>query len=220
MYSVLLVAHSWLRWLVLAAAIVAVVRAVMGWIGQRGWTRADERAGLLLTASLDLQLLIGLLLYFVLSPFMETVRDQLATAMRESSMRYWLVEHPTGMLIAVALAHVGRTRIRKAVDLRRKHRQAAIFFGLALVAIIASIPWPGRTTGRPLLRSPAVGTLSIAPDAPPLTRPAVSPAVASDGRRAPATYFREMVTPPFVVLTRRSGPPAPKVVWRSRSSRP
>jgi len=55
------------------------------------------------------------------------------------------------MLVAITLAHVGRARIRKA-DIARRHRLAAIFYGLALVSILASIPWPGTPNGRPLLR--------------------------------------------------------------------
>jgi hypothetical protein len=73
--------------------------------------------------------------------------------MRDGTMRYWLVEHPLGMVIAIALAHVGRARLRKATDPRRKHRLVMIFFGLALVALAASHPWPGMATGRPLFRS-------------------------------------------------------------------
>lgn len=151
MYSLTLLAHSWLRWLVLAAALVAVVRAFNG---RRGgvWSPADDRAGRLFTTLLDLQLLVGLLLYFVLSPFMATVREQAGEAMRNDAMRYWLVEHPVGMLVALVLAHVGRVRIRKNADPRRKHRLALIFFGLALLAAALSLPWPGTATGRPLFR--------------------------------------------------------------------
>jgi hypothetical protein len=62
-----------------------------------------------------------------------------------------MIEHPFGMLIAIALLHVGRSRARKADSLRR-HKVSAIFYGLALAAIVASIPWPGTPNGRPLLR--------------------------------------------------------------------
>ena len=55
------------------------------------------------------------------------------------------------MLIGVALAHVGRVRARRTDSLRR-HRVAAIFYGLALIAILVSIPWPGSAHARPLLR--------------------------------------------------------------------
>jgi hypothetical protein len=71
--------------------------------------------------------------------------------MKNSGLRFWAVEHVFGMLIGVALAHIGRVRARKTDSLRR-HKVAAIFFGLALAVILASIPWPGTPNGRPLLR--------------------------------------------------------------------
>jgi hypothetical protein len=71
--------------------------------------------------------------------------------MKNPNQRFWVVEHVFGMLIGVALVHVGRVRARKTDSLRR-HKVAAIFFGLALVVIAASIPWPGTANGRPLLR--------------------------------------------------------------------
>ena len=151
MYSLTLLTHSWLRWAVLAAAVVALVRSARG---QGTWSRADDRAGLLFSILLDVQVLLGLLLYFPLSPLMAGVRAQMADAMRNDALRYWLIEHPFGMLVAVVLAHVGRARIRKAADPRRKHRLALIFFGLALVAIVVAIPWPGMPTARPLVRIP------------------------------------------------------------------
>ena len=148
----MLVAHSWLRWVVLAAALVALVRSAAGWSGTRPWTPADDRAGLIFSAALDLQVLIGLLLYFLFSPLMATIRQHAGEAMGNDAMRYWLVEHPFGVIVAVVLTHVGRVRVRKATDAARKHRLVVIFFGLALIALAVSLPWPGTATGRPLFR--------------------------------------------------------------------
>jgi hypothetical protein len=67
-------------------------------------------------------------------------------------MRFWTIEHPFGMLLGLALAHVGRARIRKTADAVRRHRVALIFFTLAMIAVLATIPWPGRPYGRPLIR--------------------------------------------------------------------
>lgn len=150
MYSGTLIVHSWLRWAVLIAGLLVVARAVAGAAGRKSWTPADDRATLWFTIALDLQLLVGLLLYFALSPFTAEALRDFGGAMR-TGLRYWAVEHPFGMLIGVALAHVGRARLRK-VDMWRRHRVAAIFFGLALLVILASIPWPGMSNGRPWLR--------------------------------------------------------------------
>ena len=72
--------------------------------------------------------------------------------MRDSILRFWAIEHLLGMVVAVALGHVGRVRIRKTADGARRHKLAAIFFGLALLAMLVSIPWPGMRAARPLFR--------------------------------------------------------------------
>ncbi len=97
-------------------------------------------------------MLVGLVLYIFLSPFTKIAFQDFGGAMANSSLRFWAVEHIAGMIIGIALAHVGRVKIRKAANDARRHRLAIIFFGLALVAIFASIPWPGMSVARPLFR--------------------------------------------------------------------
>lgn len=151
MYPGVLLVHSWLRWAVVITGVLALLRAVVGASGRRPWTPTDDRAGLWFTIALDVQILIGLWLYFVLSPFTTEAFRDFGAAMRTPVLRFWAVEHAFGMIVGVALAHVGRIRIRKAHPSRR-HTIAAIFFGIALVAILASIPWPGMPNGRPWVR--------------------------------------------------------------------
>ena len=96
--------------------------------------------------------LIGLILYLFLSPITKLGIRNLAAAMRMDAVRFFTVEHLAGMIIGIALVHIGRVKIRKTTDASRKHRLAMIFFGIALVVIIISIPWPGMPVARPLLR--------------------------------------------------------------------
>ena len=150
MYSATLLVHSLLRWVVLGAGLAAAGRGMAGW-GGRPWTAPDARAGLFFIIALDLQLLLGLLLYVGLSPNVGLAFQNPGAAMRDPVLRFFFVEHMLGMLIAVTLAHVGRVRTKKAgrTDTSR-HRSAAIFFGLALLIILLSIPWPFMPAGRPL----------------------------------------------------------------------
>jgi hypothetical protein len=152
MYATLLLVHSLLRWLVLLAGLVAAVRGLSGWRSRRLWTLPDERAGFWFTLTLDLQFLLGLLLYVALSPLTRGAFQDFGGAMRDSVLRFWAVEHVFGMVVGIALAHIGRSRIHKTGNDARRHRLAAIFYTLALLAILASIPWPGLAHGRPLLR--------------------------------------------------------------------
>jgi hypothetical protein len=151
-YGAFLFLHSWIRWLVLVAAVVAVGRGFAGWFGGRRWTAADDRAGLWFTIGLDLQLVLGLILYFFLSPFTTEAMGDFGLAMREAPLRFWAVEHLFLMLLAVVVVHVGRIRVRRASDAVVKHRRAAVFFTLALVLVVLGIPWPGMRAGRELFR--------------------------------------------------------------------
>ena len=152
MYELLLLAHSWLRWVVLLLGIVAFARAAAGRFTRRPWTPADDAAGRWFVISVDLQVLIGLVLYFFFSSFTMSAWRDMAGAMADSVIRFWAVEHTIGMLAATAFAHVGRVRVRKTSDPTRKHFVAAVFFGLALVLMLISIPWPFGSIDRPAFR--------------------------------------------------------------------
>ena len=133
-----------MRWVVVIAAILVFVRGARA---VNGTTRA-------FTIALDIQLLIGLILYVALSPFTRAAFGDMGAAMRDGALRYWAVEHLAGMVIAVALAHIGRVRMRRAADNEARYKIAAMFVALAFVVILLSIPWPGMASGRPLLRLP------------------------------------------------------------------
>ena len=150
MYTAALLIHSWLRYVVLILGLIAAVRALTA--GRRAWTRTDHQTGLLFGIAFDIQALIGLILYFLLSPFTHEAMQNVGAAMKNSGLRFWAVEHPLGMFVALALVHIGNARIRKTYDDRRKHRLAAIFFTLALLIMLLTIPWPGMPNGRPLFR--------------------------------------------------------------------
>jgi hypothetical protein len=149
-FDVVLVIHSVLRWVVVLGGLWAVVRAVGGLRAGRTWNASDDRAGLIFTVGLDVQLLLGLLLYAVLSPITTGAFGDMGEAMRNGYVRFWVVEHLTVALVAIALAHVGRVRVRRAAP-AAKHRQALVFFGLALAAALVAVPWPFLSYGRPWL---------------------------------------------------------------------
>jgi hypothetical protein len=153
MYVALVILHSWLRWIVLLTGLAAAGRSLTA--GGRSWTSSDDTVAKWFTITFDIQFLIGLILYVFLSPLTQSAFADFGGAMRDSTLRFWGVEHLAGMVVASALAHVGRAKIRKAPE-NRKHRMAAIFFTLALVAILLSIPWPFMPVSRPLFRLPGM----------------------------------------------------------------
>ena len=152
MYTALLFLHSWIRWLVVLVGIAALGGAVAGVTTRRAWLPLDNLRLMLFTISLDVQMLIGLILYAFLSPVTRSGFENMSLTMRDPILRFFVVEHLTGMIVAIALAHVGRARVRKTTEPLVRHRMVLIFVGLAMVAILLSTPWPGMPGGRELFR--------------------------------------------------------------------
>jgi hypothetical protein len=142
MYTLLLSTHNLLRWAVLIVGIIALFAAYRGWLGKHTFTDSDARTNSLFAITISIQFVVGLLLYFV-SPITQSGLQNFGAAMRDEGTRFFLVEHAVVMLLAVGFVHMGASIARK----RLAHRPAAIFFTLALLAVVFAIPW-----WRPLLR--------------------------------------------------------------------
>ena len=150
MYTTVLALHSWIRWIALIAAVGTTLAALRGKVA--GANSLADRWGMIAMMALDTQMLLGLLLYFVLSPNTKTIMENFGAAMKDPALRFWAVEHTVTMFAAIALAHVGRVLARKATSPVAKRTRLLICFGLATVLIILGMPWPGRPGGRVLFR--------------------------------------------------------------------
>lgn len=149
MYSTFLFLHSWFRWFALIAGVGATFATLSKGDGE---LRRAQRWGLVFMITLDVQTLLGLLLYGVLSPYTAATMNDFGAAMRDPALRFWAVEHLTMMLSAVILVHVGRVLARKTVDVDKKRMRLLICFGLAVLLMLLGMPWPGMANGRPLFR--------------------------------------------------------------------
>ena len=141
MYSFVLATHNIVRWLVLIFGILAIIKAFIGWSGKKEWRGLDDKLGLGFIISLDVQVLLGLLLYLVFSPTTKAAFSDIGAAMADSDLRFFLVEHFLMMVIALVLAHIGRSRAKKADTDIAKHKNAAVFYTIAMLLILAAIPW-------------------------------------------------------------------------------
>ena len=151
MYTLVLGIHSWLRWVALVAAVGAIATTA----ADRSPTIRTGRAdmwGLALMIALDIQMLLGLLLYLVLSPFTTEALGNFGAAMKNPALRFFAVEHIALMFAAVILAHLGRVLARKAKTADAKRSRLLICFVVATLAMLLAIPWPGMPSGRPLFR--------------------------------------------------------------------
>jgi hypothetical protein len=146
LYNFLLHLHSIGRWIVLILLIIAIFNSMVA--GKRPYIRTDARTGLILTIFADLMLLVGLVLWFVGPWGYSLIQAKgMGGVMSNPVERFFVMEHNVGMLIAIVLMHIGKAQGKKAISDRAKHRRTMIFYALALLIILASIPWPFREVG-------------------------------------------------------------------------
>ncbi|HEY0750736.1 MAG TPA: hypothetical protein VGD26_06260 [Chitinophagaceae bacterium] len=147
LYSAMLHLHSIGRWIVLILLLVAIFRSISA--GNRNFTHADQRVGTFLTIFADIMLLVGIYLYFVGNNGYNQLKeyDGMGEVMKNSTARFFVVEHLVGMLIAIILLHIGKAQGKKDLPHKTKHRRTVLYYVLALLIIIAMIPWPFREVG-------------------------------------------------------------------------
>jgi hypothetical protein len=141
MYEVILFIHSWLRWIILVLCLVVIFRSVTGLSKKRDYLKSDNALSASLTGLFHTQLILGLLLYFVLSPIAEAALADFGKAMKVPELRFWGVEHILVMILAVTAAQIGRSKTRKAATSADKFRIQAIYIITALILVLSRIPW-------------------------------------------------------------------------------
>ncbi|MBX9853795.1 MAG: cytochrome B [Cytophagaceae bacterium] len=134
LYPILLPVHSVLRYFVIAALALVILKSLMGWLGNKPFEKSDDKLSLFMMIGAHLQLLIGLVLYFI-SPWVRFGGD----AMKDPITRYWNVEHITMMIIAIVFITIARSSSKKLTVPSAKHKRLFIFTTVALVIIIAAI---------------------------------------------------------------------------------
>ena len=144
MYTSTLIVHSLLRWLALVLGAMAIVHTLRA-------RSVHTRAALGFVIALDVQLLLGILLYVAISPTVHAALASMPAAMHHRGLRFWAVEHPTLAVGAVIAAHVGRVVARKRGGARGV-RALVFAFALALVLLVLATPWPFLAHGRPWFR--------------------------------------------------------------------
>lgn len=146
-YNLLLHFHSVGRWIVLLLLLIAIFNSLVA--GQRPWIRTDARTGTILIIFADLMLLIGLAQWYWGPKGYKLIEAAggMSAAMKDSYTRFFAIEHITGMLIAIILIHIGKAQARKHISDKAKHKRTVIYYLLALIIILAMIPWPFRQIG-------------------------------------------------------------------------
>lgn len=141
MYSTVQFIHSWWAYLVLIVLVIASVNALIGYFSKKEYGANDFRISLFTLIVSHIQLLIGLILYFVAPYFQAFSEVGMGGVMKDSTLRLYLVEHPLIMIIAVTLITMGYSKHKKKLTSHPKFKTLAIFYTLALIFVLSRIPW-------------------------------------------------------------------------------
>lgn len=153
LFTALLVVHNLLRWLVIAAGVAAVGQGVVALVARQPYGKQHRIANLVFVASLHVQVVLGLVFYFGLSPMMsQAIWTDFGGAMKVAALRFWAVEHIAGMVLGAVIATVGSALARRAKVDSRRHLATVVGIGIGFLLVLASIPWPFMAAGRPLVR--------------------------------------------------------------------
>ncbi|WP_295716096.1 hypothetical protein [Mucilaginibacter sp.] len=140
MYPTLLALHSLVRWLVLTSLLSAIFFAYYGWLSKKRFTRVDNAIRHWTATIAHIQLVLGLWLYFI-SPIVAYFLSHFSTAMHERAIRFFGMEHITMMLIGITIVTIGSAKAKRKTTDHEKFKTMAIWFTVALLVILSSVPW-------------------------------------------------------------------------------
>jgi len=132
----LISAHSGLRWIALLLLVVAIFNAFTA----KNYEKKHRLVNLFTMITFHTQLLLGLVLYFT-SDKVQFVEGW----MKEALYRFYGMEHLSGMLLAIVAITIGYSKSKKGIDASAKFKAIRLWYVLALILVLAFIPWPFRT---------------------------------------------------------------------------
>ncbi|RYM35912.1 cytochrome B [Brumimicrobium glaciale] len=132
----LVAAHSGLRYIVLALMVIAIFNAIAN-LKSNKYEKKDKMINLFAMIFIHIQLLLGLVLYFI-SPKVQFVKE----TMSEPILRFYTVEHILLMVLAIIFITLGRKKAEKQAEPAKRHKMILRYYGLGLIIIFIAIPWP------------------------------------------------------------------------------
>lgn len=136
MYHFIQKFHSGWAYLALLLLVFAIVNSLSGMMSKREFTPKDRKIALFGLIATHIQLVVGLILYFV-SPLGKAAFGN----MSDAALRLTSLEHPLINLLAIALITIGWSKHKKAATSEAQFKSITIFYGLGLILILSRIPW-------------------------------------------------------------------------------
>lgn len=131
--------HSFLRYPIVLLLIATLFFVWQSLKSEKKFTTLIDKLSLWSMIMVHTQMLLGLVLY-ILSP--KVLFSEFSIAMKDSMFRFFTIEHILGMFIAIALITIGRVRLKRIVEPSFKLKNILWFYGLGLMVLFFSIPWP------------------------------------------------------------------------------
>ena len=142
MYTTLQFLHSYWAYLVLLIVVLATLNALIGFFAKKEYSPKDFRISLFALIVVHLQLILGLILYFVSPLGLQAISDHgMGVVMKDSAMRLNAVEHPMVMILVVVFITIGYSKHKKKLVSTPKFKMLAIFYTIALILMLSRIPW-------------------------------------------------------------------------------
>lgn len=144
MYTGLKHAHYTLMILLIILLLYTAARFFFNAMNGKKFGKFEDKQSLITLILAHTQLLLGLGLYFS-GPWLDAWSAE--GAMKNAATRLIILEHPLTMMIGIVLITVGRAKAKRIVEDQKKFKTTAIFYAIALVLILARIPWANITNG-------------------------------------------------------------------------
>jgi len=133
--------HSGWAYITLIILIFAVVNAIIGLNSKKEFTDKDLRISLFTLIVAHIQLIIGFIAFFVSAQFEYVLDNGMGAAMKEPTIRLFVVEHPLMMILAIVLITMGFSKHKKQNTDKGKFKTIALYYGLGLLFVLSRIPW-------------------------------------------------------------------------------
>lgn len=141
MYESIKIVHSYWAYLVVLILLLATLNAIVKYAIKKPYEAKDFRISLFALIVSHIQLLIGLVLYFV-SPYFSAFSNQgMGGIMKNEGLRLYLIEHPLTMIISIVLITIGYSKHKKKLSSSPKFKVLSIFYTIALLVLLSRIPW-------------------------------------------------------------------------------
>ena len=140
MYSILKTVHSYWAFFVLSILFIAILNALIKRISKKSFNSIDLRISLFGLIFSHIQLLIGVILYFI-SPWFDQWASLGIGVMKNNESRLYLVEHPITNILAILFITIGWSLHKKQSESSKKFLRIILFYGVGYVLLLSRIPW-------------------------------------------------------------------------------